>query len=206
MLRALSRLAAPSTTPVTLAEAKAHLRVDGAADDALIALYLEAATETVERETGRALLPQDWEMRLGYFPPGDASDWRSPRHGVIEPPHAPLLSVTSVKTISATGAETTLSPSLYQVVAPSGPTALRGRISPAVGTLWPSTERDRDDPVRVVYRAGYATVADVPAMLKAAVLLGAAELYAHREISTSMRLEELPFFQRLIAPYKLFWG
>lgn len=206
MLRALRRLAAPSTTPITVAEAKAHLRVDGTADDTLVALYLEAATETVERETGRALLPQDWEMRLAYFPPGDASDWRSPRHGVIEPWHAPLISVTSVKTVSATGVETTLSPSAYQVVAPSGPTAQRGRISPAAGTLWPSTERDLDDPVRVVYRAGYATVADVPAALRQAILLVAGDLYAHREASTAMQVKPNPTVERLMAPYRLFWG
>jgi uncharacterized phiE125 gp8 family phage protein len=194
VLVSLSRVGAPTSQPVTLAEAKAHLRVDGAADDGLIGLYLEAAVDAVEAATGRCLTQQDWEMQLSDFPASDHP---------IEPAHAPLLSVVSLRTVSALGIVTTLAEGAYQVVAPAGPYALRGQVRPAPGTLWPMTDSDVLGPVRLTYRAGYA---QVPAGLRSAVLLLVGDSYANREAASVARLQEQPALRRLLAPFSLFWG
>jgi uncharacterized phiE125 gp8 family phage protein len=190
----LSRTAAPASLPVSLAEAKAHLRVDGTADDALIQAYLEAAVETVEAMTGRCLMLQDWEVWFKDFP-----EWDGP----LEPPHAPLVSVTAVRTLSAAGTLTTLPTSAYQVAMPAGPRAGRGHIWPAASTSWPVTDTDVLGPVRVTYRAGYV---EPPAALCAAVLLFLGDAYANREAANAANIRENPAIARLIAPFALFWG
>ena len=202
---ALIRTGAPSAEPITLAEAKAHLHVDGTADDALIAIYMTAAREAVEGETGRCLMPTDWEMWLPGFPPGDGKRLAA-NDGAIEPWHVPLVSVLSLKTANAAGTLETLSASTYQVIAPASPTAQRARILPAAGTLWPTTEADVAAPVRVAYRAGYTSASEVPAALRAAVLLILGDLYANREAASVAKIVAQPAVERLLAPYRLFWG
>ena len=51
-------IAGPGEEPVTLAEAKAWCRIDGADDDALLAALIAAARLQVESLTGRALMTQ----------------------------------------------------------------------------------------------------------------------------------------------------
>lgn len=180
----------PAAEPVSLSDAKVHLRVDGSAEDVLIAAYLQAAREHVENVTGRALMLQTWELRL------DAWSDR------IELPRAPLASITSVKYDDTTGAEQ--SASGYQTVQPSGPTAGCGTVLPPAGGSWPSAGAGAGA-IRVRYVAGHATAADVPAALRAAVLLTLGDLYENREASSAVSVSTNPAFHRLIFPYRLWW-
>ena len=54
----------PAGEPLTLAEAKPHLRVDLNDDDALITALISAAREQVEFLTGQRLITQTWELEL----------------------------------------------------------------------------------------------------------------------------------------------
>jgi uncharacterized phiE125 gp8 family phage protein len=54
--------------PITLNEAKAHLRVFGTDDDGYITSLIAAARQSAESLTDRALLPQTWELALDEFP------------------------------------------------------------------------------------------------------------------------------------------
>lgn len=61
-------LAGPAQEPVSLAEAKAFLRVEDSAEDGLITSLIGAARLHVEGVTGQALLEQSWRVVLDAWP------------------------------------------------------------------------------------------------------------------------------------------
>jgi uncharacterized phiE125 gp8 family phage protein len=77
----------PATEPVSLSEAKAHLRVTHNDDDAYIATLIKTARATIESQTGLGLIPQGWSVFL--------DDW--PGNGVIELPLAPVLDIADIR-------------------------------------------------------------------------------------------------------------
>jgi len=190
----LSLVTAPTTEPVTLDEAKAHLRVDGTAEDALITALIQAAREHVESQTGRALITQTWDGTLDSFP----------ARGAIVLPKPPLVSVTSVKHIDAAGAEQTMNPSDYSVEKPAGPHAQEGRILLGYGKSWPST-RCQSNAVTIRFEAGYGAADKVPAALKAAMLLAIGDLYQNRERQalSSMQFYENKSAELLLFPFRI---
>jgi uncharacterized phiE125 gp8 family phage protein len=160
----------PATLPLTLAEAKAHLRVDHDDEDALISTYLAAATKHAEEFTGRAFITQTLELVLDEFKPQ------------IFIPRPPLQYVMSVLYADEpSGAEQLLTENTDYVV----DTANEPGWVVAVGGEWPPT-RDVVNAVRIRYVAGYISgdsppVASVPEDIKAAILLMTGSLYSHRE-------------------------
>lgn len=80
---------APTIEPITLAEAKLHLRVDSADDNTLITALIITARQLAEREVRRAFITQTWQM---YLDSAKAE---------IEIPKPPLQSIESIKAISA---------------------------------------------------------------------------------------------------------
>ena len=81
----------PAGEPLTLAEAKLHLRVDLNDDDALIAALISAAREQVEFLTGQRLITQTWALEL-------AADERGALEGLL-----PIQSVTSASPYTLDG-------------------------------------------------------------------------------------------------------
>lgn len=61
-------LTTPALEPLTLAEAKAFLRVETADDDALIGALIAGARIYVEAETRRALITQSWRISADAWP------------------------------------------------------------------------------------------------------------------------------------------
>ena len=61
----------PASEPVTLAEAKLHLRVDTVDDDARITELITSARQQAELILKRSLLPQTWEKTIDAFPTSD---------------------------------------------------------------------------------------------------------------------------------------
>lgn len=61
-------LAGPAEEPVSLADAKAFLRVDDNAEDGLIATLATAARLHVESVTARAMIFQSWRLVLDAWP------------------------------------------------------------------------------------------------------------------------------------------
>ena len=174
----------PSSEPISLAEAKAHLRVDTADEDPLIQNLIAAAREACEEWCGRSFVTQTLTLTLDRFPspsltaPGPETAWSGSfrNDGTIELPRPPAISLTSITYIDTNGASQTLSSSGYKLDLASQP----ARLAPAFGTSWPAT-RDEIASVVIVYSAGYGAASAVPARAKAAILLLLGTLYENRE-------------------------
>ncbi len=80
---------APTLEPITLDEAKLHLKVDAAADNALITRNIKTARIVGEKESHRVFITQTWQLFYDTEP------------AVIEIPRSPLQSITSIKTIDS---------------------------------------------------------------------------------------------------------
>lgn len=185
---ALKLIIAPALLPITVAEAKAHLRVDVSDDDTLITAYITAAAQLAEQATGRALLPQTWEITLDAFP--DA----------FELTRTPVTSITSLIYADATGTDITLSNTLYTLDTADefGP----AYCVPAYGTTWPAT-RDQVNAVRLRFVAGWADAASVPESVKAWVKLMVGAMYENREAEGARQTHTLGYADRLLDRYKL---
>lgn len=178
-------LVTPATdTPVTLAEAKAWCRVDGTADDDALNMSLAAATGQVEDFTGKALAEQTWLLALDDF-----SD-------VIELPRGPVLAVTSITYLDATGDEQLLDPSIYTLDLVSNPQ----RIVRNCGESWPEVS-GAVNAVSIVFTAGYATL---PAPIKMSILMLVAQWFDNRAgVQIGNIVNEIPFtVTRLLSPFR----
>lgn len=182
----------PASEPVSLAEAKLHLRVDHSAEDTLIQGLVTAAREQCEHILGRSIMQQTWEVVLDTFP----------ADGDIELFNPPIISITSIKYIDAnTGTEVTLASNQYALDKDNEP----GWVIPAIGVAWPETA-DAANAVRVRYQAGYADAASVPSAIKSWILLAIGVWYKNREAmieNTSMSLPR-DFYDGLLDRYRIY--
>lgn len=190
----LVRVTDAATEPLSVADAKAHCRIDGSDDDSYLGGLITAARHHVEAQTRRTLASVTWRMALDAFPPFDEiAALRVDQSIVI--PMAPLLGVDHVKYYSVANVLTTLSSSAYYVTATGEP----GRIIPVWGTVWPSTYY-RPEVVEVQFRSGYATA---PAGLVHAMKFLVAYWYEHRVAAEEASLTPIPLaVSSLIASYK----
>lgn len=180
--------------PISLIEAKDHLRVDLADEDALIAGLITAAREFFEDDTGRQLAAATRVLTLDRFP--------SSRHTPIELPRPPLRSVTSITYLDTGGAEQTWPAAEYAVKKQNGPMAQPGRIFPAADYSWPHTQAV-PGAVTITYEAGYLD-GTVPESLRSALLLILGDLYANREGQVvGTIVSENKTLRRLTGRYRL---
>jgi uncharacterized phiE125 gp8 family phage protein len=162
-------------SPVTLDEAKDHLRVVGTDDNNYINGLLLAATDWAEKFQNRTFVQRARTMELDEF------------KTIICPPYPPLVSVTSIVYVDTNGTNQTLSATYYRVNTGSEP----GRITEAYGYYWPLI-RDVTGAVTIIYEAGYGKAAKVPDDVKAAIKLIVGHLYEHREAVSEVTLNEVP--------------
>lgn len=162
----------PDGFPVTAAEAKAACRVLHDDEDGYFDLLIAAATDHVERFTGRAILPQTWEMVLDAF--SDA----------ILIPRGPVTEIEAISYFDSDEAEQTVSTSTYVLDDVSDPQwVVRGS-----AYSWPVVA-DGVNNVTIRFVAGYETM---PAALKQAILLLVAHWYRNREAASDKAMAEMP--------------
>ena len=158
-------ITAPTSEPVTLAEAKLHLRVDDTTDNALIAALISAARQYVEERCWIAILDQTWALGL--------EEWPEEPIRLPKTPLGKLPTITLVRYKDAAGAWVTVSSSVYTVL-PTGEFSLNaGQSWPSVGwSVWP---------IEVQYTVGFGAAGQVPELLKALIKLMVGHLYENRE-------------------------
>lgn len=184
----LSLVTAPTETPVTLAEACAHLRLSVGDDDATVQALIAAATAHLDGYAGilgRCLVTQTWRMTMDTLPQAG-----------FRLPLVPVASVSSIVYVASDGTETTL---------PVDQFALSGdRVVPAYGVTWP-TPRAQTDAVTVTFVAGYGAAADVPAAIKQAALLLVGYWYDQRSaVTVGNIVTTMPLaVDALLAPYRV---
>jgi uncharacterized phiE125 gp8 family phage protein len=160
--------ASPSFEPLTLAELKAHCRVDDATDDTLITSLGIAARQYVENRTAHILCGRAFYLEASSFPTGNDP---------LVLPIGAVQSVSSITYVDTSGAVQTWSSGDYRVQT----NLLQARIRPALTvSAYPATAIV-DDAVRLSVVAGYANAAAVPEMAKHAIRLLVAHWYENRE-------------------------
>lgn len=160
----------PTVEPITLAEAKLHLRIDDDAgspsahpDDPLITGLISAAREWCELYSGLSLALQTIELGGRAF--HAASAYRYNTSGVIgssstaysyyafyiELPMSPVHSIIAVTYTDDAGSEQTVDPAQYVLDDYVRPP----RLYAAAGTTWPTAKADSPNVCRIRYLAGY---------------------------------------------------
>lgn len=179
----------PAAEPVSLAEAKAHLRVDQDDEDALIGQLIVAARMFVERTLGLALITQGWSYFLDHWP----------RSSCVALPIAPVQSVSAVKLHDSAGGSVTLDADDYAVDVLSQPARL------VLKGATPSIFTRELNAFEIAFTAGYGDEAeDVPAPVRQALMLLVAHWFERREpVVLGLGATEVPAtVDGLLLPYR----
>jgi hypothetical protein len=187
----LERVTAPAVEPVTLADAKAQLRIELAFtnDDSLITDLIIAAREACETEVRQTFISTQWRLHIDGFPFGGGYFNRTVRQmgegpmwlpqqggGVFELPKGPLISVQSITYADTNNTAQTVNPSLYRAQ-----TGLPGRVQPVFGQVWPIAAPIIDS-IQILYTAGYGVDGTfAPACVRLAIKQLLAFYYENRE-------------------------
>jgi len=182
-------LAGPAEEPVSLAEARAFLRLDDTAEDGLVTTLIAAARLHVESVTGRALVEQSWRLVLDSWPVD----------GVVALPVSPLVSLTSITAFDEDGDDHVVP--LAQFEAASGVTPARLILPRTVDGMPVLRERFG---IEVDYVAGFGDAIDVPSDLKRGVLALVAHWFEHRDAVMVAGSGAVipPGFGQMISPYR----
>lgn len=183
----LFRTVEPAVEPVTLTEAKAHLRLGHDSEDELLSGLIRAARQEVEAQTGTALIDQSWRLALDCWP----------ESGRVALARHPVRQVLSVTVFGLLGEASLIDPQTYQFDPVSRPARLHFEEQPA-------PER-RMNGIEIDFSAGFGEAGtDMPDLLKRAMLMLVAHWYEFRAaFGADMQPVSIPGgFDRLIAGYR----
>lgn len=186
---------APAVEPITLAEAKAHLRIDTADEDGLIQSLIMTSRLHIEIALGLALISQSWSCFFDRWPSMSGS-----RVGPLQPsgaafvlanaatrnyfaadavtlPISPVKSVDAIRVYAEDGTFFALPLAGFTVDLVSR----HPRIIRKQGTDTPQPGRCMNG-LEIAVTCGFgATPADIPAPIRQALLLLVAHWYEHRD-------------------------
>ena len=180
--RSLRTITQPTVEPVTLAEAKAHCRVDTDADNAYLAALIRAAREYCEAYCDETFVHTQYVMTLDSFP----MEIELPR-----PPMATAVANTAVTITYKTEnqATATLQTSQYRVDRDSVPGVIRTLYN---GT-WPSHLMDYNAVTVTWWGGKSADGSGVEQRIRNAILWLVGFWYERRMAADGISMSEIPF-------------
>ena len=188
----LVRVTAPAVSPISLAEAKAQMRVEGSDDDAIIQRLIDAAVAFVDVQgvLGRAMITQTW------------GQWLSPNPSTVSLMLGPVQSVSAIKYYDLNGTLQTATLADFNVFG----TPNRITITPKTGKAWPITQT-RDDAIKIEYVIGYGdSAASVPQTVRHGLMMLVAHWYENRETTQEKQMQDLPYgFMEMIGIERNTW-
>jgi uncharacterized phiE125 gp8 family phage protein len=183
--------AAPAVEPVTLADAKAHCRVDGTAEDAFIDSLIVTSRLHIEAALDLALVTQSWTLRLDRWPDGRE----------VSLPLRPIQSIDEIAITGIDGVPAPLASDSYWLDGNGTPPRLIAKSSgfpePGVTALG----------IEIAFTAGFgATASDVPQAIRLALLMLIAHWFENREpvAAGTGEASRIPdTVSELLAPFRI---
>jgi uncharacterized phiE125 gp8 family phage protein len=179
---------APASTPITLAEAKAFLRVDSDYDDddTYITSLISVATQVVEQYTRRRLITQTYIIYYDEFPP------------YIDLQIGEVASVVEIRYYDENNDLQRLATNQYDVDTRVRP----GRIYQSNTGDFPNTY-ERPNAIEVEFIVG-GSASDVPAPIVQAIYIIVGRYYENRQdVVMGTQVNELPLMvEYLLTPYR----
>jgi uncharacterized phiE125 gp8 family phage protein len=175
----LVRVTAPAALPISVAEAKAQMRVEGNDDDTIIERLVNTAVAFVDVQgvLGRAMITQTW------------GEWLAPNPSTVLLSLGPVQSVSAIKYYDVDGVLQTATLADFNVFG----TPNRITITPKTGKAWPVTQ-NRDDAIKIEYVIGYgASSTSVPQTVRHALMMLVAHWYENRETTQEKQMQDLPY-------------
>ncbi len=188
----LVELAPPGAEAITLAETKAHLRLDGTAEDELLAALIRAARAHLERETGLALIARSFRLYLDAWP----------ESRVIRIVKGPVQTIEAVTVYDDAGVPVELDVTGAVLDGAARPARL---LLPAQPAALPGPGRALNG-IEIDFVAGFGEAGtDVPDTLKRAMLVHVAAMYELRGVlSPAEQPGAVPAgYDRLVAPFRM---
>ena len=199
----------PAQEPITLQEAKEHLRVEDGIDERLLRPLIQTARMFAEEHLGRKLVST--VLTQTYDVANDIEDplWEGMKLGAdisyyknyLTLSHGPVASVTHVKTYDDNGTATVFASSKYYLDNAREPP----RILLRKGQTWASNLRVANG-IEVQYTVGYSSIYSIPEPIRMGILQHVAHLYEHRGDMYEASNAYPPMLKTLYAPYVIHKG
>lgn len=200
---------APAAEPVTLAEAKDHMRITDNDSDSFIHSLIIEARQMLEQISGIAFITQTWKLTIDHWPGYSDPWWNGVRqgyigdlqggHAVVPLPRYPLQEIDSITVYDEDSNPTSV---VVADVFDVDVESLRGRLVLKTGATWPVALR-RSNAIQINYTSGYGdSPTDVPEALKRAIRVMVAYMFKHRGTCGASRAYRESGAKEILTLYK----
>lgn len=226
-ITALRIITPPVEDPITVPDAKSHLRITYSAEDAYIQSLIKAATDWAQVFTRRVFLDTQAVVRIDKFPEsGDGAElvgdpqgqWFYIRSGGHRKKEAPkrdksillpggnVIAVNDIDYIDSNGAPQTLTGPTSAIVGTDYQEDLTDDewsfIYPNSSTGWPSVDSQSVNAVAIDYQVGWPDPLDIPESIKQAIRFKVGDLFNIRDtIDAGSRSTLIDVAEKLLEPY-----